>query len=267
MAQGNYFTPQAIKDLRCGPRRSVAPLLALVDTEDPAFPLIAEALQGMASAGVELTAGTVEIAVKVGRQKHAEEQGKRHNSPERRSIVYYIRRGDVIKIGTTVNPAARFGQLMPDEILAFEPGDPALERTRHGQFRSSRVVRRSEYFHQTEELSAHIAALREQYGDPDPSWPSVATLGTGYVRSRVKVELPEPVSNEMATATDGAKLLKMHRSTVQGWVHRGLIKPASRDEKGRPLYYVDHMRFIIERNRAWQNHRKHRENDASSASA
>lgn len=266
MAHGNYYTPQTIKDLRGGPRRSIAPLLSLVDTEDPAFPRITDALQDMANAGVELTADTVGIAVKIGRQKHADERAKRHNSPDRRSIVYYIRRGDFIKIGTTVNPAARLGSLMPDEILAFEPGDAELESARHGQFRSSRVARKSEYFHRTEELLAHIEALRERHGDPDPSWPSVATLGTGYVRTKVKLELPDPTSTDMATATDGAKLLQMSKSTVQGWVHRGIIKSVGRDEKGRPLYYVDHMRFILERNRAWQNHKKHRNGDVSPTS-
>lgn len=266
MAHGNYYTPQTIKDLRSGPRRSIAPLLALVDTDDPAFPRIAKALQGMAEAGVELTADTVEIALKIGRQKHADEEAKRHNPPDRRSIVYYIRRGEFIKIGTTVNPASRLKSLMPDEILAFEPGDVGLERSRHRQFRSSRVARKGEYFHQTDELLAHVAVMRERHGDPDPTWPTVATLGTGYTRTKAKVALPEPKSSETATATDGAKLLGMSKSTVQGWVHRGCIKPADRDAKGRPLYYVDHMRFLIERNRAWQNHRKHRENHASPAS-
>jgi hypothetical protein len=264
MTHGNYFTPLTVKEERCGLRRSVAQLVNLVDTEDPAFQRIADALQDMVDAGVDLTEDAIGIAVKVGRQKHADEQAKRHNLPKRQSIVYYIRRGELIKIGTTVNPAARLGELMPDEILAFEPGDAEVERLRHRQFRAARVARKGEYFYQTEELTAHIAVMREEHGDPDPSWPSVATLGTGYVRTKVAVQLPEPTSGEVATATDGAKLLQMNRSTVQGWVHRGLIKPAGRDEKGRPVYYVDHMRFIIQRNRAWQNHKRHRKDDTPS---
>ncbi|RRQ81548.1 GIY-YIG nuclease family protein [Streptomyces griseofuscus] len=263
MAHGNYFTPKAIKDARCGMRRSIAQLISLVDTEDPAFQRVADVLQDMASADVELTEDVVGIAVKMGRHKHAEEQAKRRNTPARMSIVYYIRRGDLIKIGTTTNPASRLRSLMPDVILAFEPGDVELETIRHQQFRASRVARKSEYFHQTEGLAAHIAAIRQQHGDPDPAWPSVATLGTGYVRSKVKVDLPEPTSSEMATATDGARLLQMSKATVHGWAHRGLINSVGRDERGRPLYYVDHMRFLIERNRAWHNHKKHRKNDAS----
>jgi hypothetical protein len=264
MAHGNYFTPTTVKDARCGVRRSVAHLMTLVDTEEPAFPSIATALQDMANAGVELTEDMVSAAVKMGRQKHADEQAKRHNAPERRSIVYYIRRGQLIKIGTTTNPASRFKSLMPDEILAFEPGHVDVERARHQQFHASRVARKSEYFHWTDELATHVAVLRKRHGEPDPAWPTMATLGTGYIRTKVKPELPDPTSGETATATDGAKLLGMNRSTVQGWVHRGLITAAGRDEKGRPLYYVDHMRFIIERNRSWQNHKKHRSNDATS---
>lgn len=267
MAHGNYFTPKQVKEARDGVRRSVAQLIALVDTQDPAFPQIAGVLQEMANADVRLTEDVIGVAVKMGRQKYEDARAKRHRVPGRRSIVYYIRRGDFIKIGTTQNPVSRLKTLMPDEILAFEPGDVELERTRHKQFRASRVARKGEYFHHTEELAAHIAITRQQYGAPDPAWPSVATLGTGYVRTKTRVELPEPTSTETATATDGARLLQMSKSTIQGWVHRGLIKPAGRDEKGRPLYYTDHMRFLIERNRAWQNHRKHRNGDTPSVSA
>jgi hypothetical protein len=266
MAHGNYFTPEAIKNSRCGPRRDIARLLDLVDTEDPAFPRIADALQDLASAGVELTEDTIQIALKIGRQKHAEGQAKRHRSPERRSIVYFIRRGELIKIGTTTNPVERFKSLMPDEILAFEPGGVDEERARHRQFSASRIAKKGEYFRPTDELNAHIAMMRRQHGDPDAAWPSVQTLGTGYVRSKVKVELPEQTSGQVATATDGAKLIGMSKSTLQGWVHRGLIKPVGRDEKNRPLYFVDHMRFLIERNRAWTNHRKHRANGETPAS-
>jgi hypothetical protein len=265
MAHGNYFTPQAIKNARCGPRRSIVPLLDLVDTEDPAFPRIADALQDLASAGVELTEATIEIALKIGRQKHAETQAKRHRTPERRSIVYYIRRGELIKIGTTTNPAVRLKSLMPDEILAFEPGGVEQERARHRQFEGSRVAKKSEYFRQTDELKVHVAAMRRRHGNPDPLWPSVETLGTGYARSKTKVQLPEQKSGQVATATDGAKLLGMSRSTIHGWVHRGIIEPVGRDEKNRPLYFVDHMRFLIERNRAWTNHKKHRTNDETPA--
>jgi hypothetical protein len=257
MGQGNAFTPQVIKDQRAGVRRSVAPLLALIDTEDPAFSHIAEALESMKDAGVELDEAAVVIAVKLGRQKHANTQPgawkPRHATPARRSIVYYIRRGDLIKIGTTTNPVSRFKDLMPDEILAFEPGGPDDEARRHRQFAWCRITKRGEYFRQTTRLLGHIEALRKEHGDPDPAWPTVKTLGKGTVRTRVKIELPEPATDEVATATEGAKLLGLSKSTVAAWAHRKVITPVGVNDLGRPVYYVDHMRFLIERSRRWLN--------------
>lgn len=266
MAQGNYFTPRAIKNLRCGPRRSIAPLLALIDTNDPAFPRIADALQDMGNAGVELTEDTVAIAVKIGKQKHADDSARRVTEPSRRSIVYYIRRGDLIKIGTTVNPVSRLKSLMPDEILAFEPGDRETETQRHREFAESRVARKSEYFRQDPELMVHIAGLREEHGDPDPAWPSVATLGTGYMRTKAKVTAPEPVTREVATAAEAARILDMNQGTIYGWVHRGVIRPAGRDENGVTLFYLEQVEFLINHNRKMMNYRRWRNTPDSPAS-
>lgn len=267
MGQGNAFTPQSVKDQRAGIRRSMAPLLAMVDTDDPAFKQIASALESMKTAGVELDEAAISIAVKLGRQKHLESQPdswqKRHNAPERQSIVYYIRRANLIKIGTTVSPFRRFSSLRPDEILAFEPGGLECESLRHHQFASCRVAKRGEYFRQAPGLLVHIEAMRKEHGDPDPTWPSVSTLGEGYVRTRRRLDLPAPITGEVATATEGAKLLGVSKSTVAGWAHRKLITSAGEDRLGRPVYYVEHMRALIERHRRWMNHRASAADQAS----
>lgn len=257
MAHGNSLTPQSIKNLRCGPRRSIAPLLEIVDTEDPAFPRIADALRDMSNAGVELTEETVTIAVKIGKQKHADEAARRITERNRRSIVYYIRRGDLIKIGTTIDPVNRLKSLMPDEVLAFEPGDKHTERQRHLQFARSRVALKSEYFRQDSDLMGHVTEMREQHGDPDPSWPSVVTLGTGYARSKARIELPEP-TGEVATAAEAAKALGMNKGTIYGWARKGIIEPAGCDENGAALFHVEQVRFLIHHNRTLTNHRKWR---------
>jgi len=80
------------------------------------------------------------------------------------SVVYYIRLGDRVKIGTTVNMAARMSSLVPDEILATEPGDRQLEKMRHKQFAAQRI--RGERFRLDDELAAHIAMIREHFGPP-----------------------------------------------------------------------------------------------------
>lgn len=256
MGHGNAFTPRSLRDQTLGTRPSVERVLALVDTNDPAFPRIAEALQEMRDAGIALDESAVSIAVRLGRQRHRDGTWEeRHATPMRQSIVYYIRRGDLIKIGTTTSPAARFRSLMPDEILAWEKGGRREEAARHEQFHASRVARKSEYFRRDAVLMEHIAAVHEENGPPDVTWPSVATLGSGYVRSKVKIEFPEPKTSERVTVAAGAHRIGAKKGTVQGWVRRGVIEAVGHDASGRPVYFLEHMQFLLERNRRWLNRR------------
>jgi hypothetical protein len=238
----------------------VAPLLALIDTSDPAFQTIADLLNEMRSAGIELDKTAITIAVKLGQHKYREATQpswqKRHAQPERKSIVYYIRRGGLIKIGTTGTPKQRFKDLMPDEILAFEPGGVDEEAARHRQFGTARVDQRGEYFRPVDKLMAHIVDLRKLHGPPNPAWRTVSNLGTGYARSRVPVELPTPTTCEMVIASEGAKRLGFSPSAVSHWVKRGHIAPAGHDESGRALYFVEHLQFLINRSRKWMNQRR-----------
>lgn len=83
-------------------------------------------------------------------------------------VVYYIRRGKYVKIGTTTNLKQRMRDLMPDEVLAVEPGSYDLESTLHAQFAQIRLSPSMEYFELTEKLQAHIAAVIEEHGPPPP---------------------------------------------------------------------------------------------------
>ncbi|MGW5387185.1 GIY-YIG nuclease family protein [Nocardia sp. NPDC003963] len=74
-------------------------------------------------------------------------------------VVYYIRFGDRIKIGTTSNLSARLSTLPFDEVLATEPGGVEVERQRHTEFAASRISGR-EWFTASEALLAHIASLK-----------------------------------------------------------------------------------------------------------
>lgn len=89
--------------------------------------------------------------------------------PERvpTSIVYYVRVGDRVKIGTTIKTVReRFqGQLPPDaQVLATEPGSFETERKRHRQFRHLQDA--NEWFHGGPEIWKHVAELRKLHGDP-----------------------------------------------------------------------------------------------------
>lgn len=101
------------------------------------------------------------------------EDGRRWNEMRRRyaeqSVVYYVRIGGLIKIGTTVNMQARMSQLMIDEVLATEPGDRELELMRQKQFKHLRE--RGERFRPEPDLLSHVAMIREHFGDPDMTGP------------------------------------------------------------------------------------------------
>jgi hypothetical protein len=83
----------------------------------------------------------------------------------RLDVVYYLRAGDRIKIGTSANPRARLAQLTFDELLAFERGTRVLEQSRHAQFASHRFGR-GEWFGVHDELLQHIDVLRAGVDDP-----------------------------------------------------------------------------------------------------
>ncbi len=88
----------------------------------------------------------------------------------RTDVVYYIRFGDRIKIGTSSNLPSRLAQLPHDELLAIEPGNISKEHARHREFANLRVHENKEWFTVTPELLAHASALRAKYGPPIPAW-------------------------------------------------------------------------------------------------
>lgn len=84
---------------------------------------------------------------------------------DRVEVVYYLRFGDRIKIGTSGNPRSRLAQLRYEELLAFERGGRATEQKRHLQFGEYRYPG-SEWFRSHEALAEHIAGLAAGVEDP-----------------------------------------------------------------------------------------------------
>jgi hypothetical protein len=80
-------------------------------------------------------------------------------------VVYYLRAGDRIKIGTSGNPRSRLAALHWDQLLAFERGGRELEQRRHAQFAVHRFPG-SEWFAANDQLTAHIAGLAAGVDDP-----------------------------------------------------------------------------------------------------
>lgn len=81
-------------------------------------------------------------------------------------VVYYVQRGDRIKIGYSGSFDRRMAAISHDRVLATEPGDFAREKARHHQFAEFLVPGEREWFYAVPALVAHAAALRAEHGDP-----------------------------------------------------------------------------------------------------
>lgn len=86
----------------------------------------------------------------------------------RPQVVYYLRLGTRIKIGTSTNLPLRLQSIPHDEVLAVEPGNNARERARHSQFAQLRTV--GEWFRDHPDLRQHIAEVRAAHGPPMVAW-------------------------------------------------------------------------------------------------
>jgi T5orf172 domain len=84
--------------------------------------------------------------------------------PPRVDVVYYLRYGDRVKIGTTANPRQRLARIWHDDLLAFERGDRRVEQRRHAQFAGDRLG--GEWFRLSPELQEHIAVVAAGVEDP-----------------------------------------------------------------------------------------------------
>lgn len=74
-------------------------------------------------------------------------------------VVYYIRIGNRVKIGTSTNLRQRLADLNPEEVMALERGGRTVEMRRHRQFASLRT--HGEWFRLEGELAQFIESLGE----------------------------------------------------------------------------------------------------------
>lgn len=92
--------------------------------------------------------------------------------------VYYARRGALVKIGFTTDLRQRMRTILPDEVLAVEPGSYATEAARHRQFEHLRHAGQREWFRQARDLAAHIQRVVAQCGPP-PELPTLSQMHAG----------------------------------------------------------------------------------------
>jgi hypothetical protein len=163
------------------------PFAHLLDRDDPAFPEIVMALTDIAFELGDPDAvddDMAKVAIRIGRARHGRQQrdevlppktgllaGLRETDP--RAVVYYIRRGAMVKIGTTIDLRGRMAVLLPEEVLAIEPGDQKLEVQRHRAFRELRVPGQREWFYAGRELQDHIREVLAHHGPPPSGLPTL----------------------------------------------------------------------------------------------
>lgn len=143
------------------------------------FSAVMRELNQLRRYGVELTPERVALAVDTIRKCHVPQpaphpvqlpptrdaamsrwrsRGRFSQVPDVGSVVYYMRIGNRVKIGTSTNLRDRLEAINPEELLALEAGDARLERRRHRQFAALRT--HGEWFRLEGALRDHIEALR-----------------------------------------------------------------------------------------------------------
>lgn len=80
-------------------------------------------------------------------------------------VVYYLRLGDRMKIGTSGNLRQRLTAIPHDELVALELGNRLIERQRHTQFAADRLGK-SEWFTASNAILDHAAQLNAGTGGP-----------------------------------------------------------------------------------------------------
>lgn len=92
---------------------------------------------------------------------------RRPDAP-RCGVVYYAElRPGIVKIGTTLNLAARMSSLHvpPASVIAAEPGTYDVEKARHRQFAHLRIGQRED-FRVDNDLHAHVEGIAAEHGNP-----------------------------------------------------------------------------------------------------
>jgi len=112
-----------------------------------------------------------------------------------REVVYYIGWPgfDKIKIGTSTRLRNRLATLSNGpkgkaHLLVIEPGSYSTERSRHRQFRSSRILG-TELFRATPQISNHIGDLRARW----PHWLEMSGVGEEWLPLPGTVPAGEPL--------------------------------------------------------------------------
>lgn len=156
------------------------PILAKIASE-PSWRQVSHVLMKLRSQGLDIRDPEVaQIAIDAGRAEYervveieaAQLERFRHGGRGHYPVVYYMKLGDLVKIGTTTHIIGRRSALGAEKILAVEPGDWRDEAIQHVRFRGLRVS--GEWFRNEDPLTSHIdqvaAGFAEEFGSTLDEW-------------------------------------------------------------------------------------------------
>jgi hypothetical protein len=157
---------------------------------------------------------------------------------ERDGVIYFIRIGDLIKIGKTLNLRERLAAYSyPDlELLATEPGYTVREALLHVQFASNR--HRGEWFHAVPELLTHIADLKAQ-GSNGRRSTNIGIFGPRDQEARL-------------SSLELASLFGVAKGTIRRWISEDKI-PWQLGDRHR-VYRVADVQAACDRRRPTDSH-------------
>ncbi|MGW3330275.1 GIY-YIG nuclease family protein [Streptomyces rubiginosohelvolus] len=167
----------------------------LIDQDDPALREILQALTSLAGnlgSIADPDEDTVRMAIRLGRARFVRmESGEEppRGAPAVERVdgwIYYIRRGPMVKIGTTVDLYRRMSALLPEEVLATEPGSHAKELELHRRFSALRVPGQREWFYAGPELQAHVEEVLDRNGPPPADLPTLPSSGASWSREQTR---------------------------------------------------------------------------------
>jgi hypothetical protein len=137
-------------------------LAEFIPTSSPYFGRVLLRVDEIEGLGVTITPDVMrEVILKIHEtDQHKKDLSRRLQAGRKNQVVYYMRVGDRVKIGTTINLQHRMAHFNPEELLATETGGHHLERQRHRQFGHLRTT--GEWFKYEDDLRAHIDQVRSQ---------------------------------------------------------------------------------------------------------
>lgn len=189
---------------------------------------------------------TKEVLHYITLEVHDDTQHEAKPRRERPYVVYYMRIGNRVKIGTTSDIKRRLATINPEELLATEPGGYDLEKQRHQQFNHLRS--HGEWFAYEDALKDHVQELKAELVDgqenechnrdvlhqvcPKTTEGSPDRQVSSHAHGEDTIDPDAPIDTPAAAAH-----LPVSAATIRSWASRGWT---DREGNRRKLEAIDH---------------------------